>query len=96
MTTYKLLPAARADLEGIWAYTQRHWGTVQAERYIRGIQATCEALASGTQISRSAEDIRPGYRKAAAGSHMLYFRTQSDCLEIVRILHQAMDVERNL
>lgn len=96
MASYTLSPAAQADLESIWDYTVRHWGKAQAERYTRGIQAACEALGNGTLVSRSADDIRAGYRKAAVGSHVMFFRVQGDMVEIIRILHQSMDVERHL
>ena len=96
MASYTLSPAAQADLESIWDYTVRHWGDAQAERYTRGIQAACEALSNGTLVSRSADDIRAGYRKAAVGSHVMFFRVQGDVVEIIRILHQSMDVERHL
>ena len=62
MAGYSLSPAARADLESIWDYAVTHWGEAQAEDYTRKIQAACEALSKGTIITRSAEDIREGYR----------------------------------
>ena len=96
MAGYRLSPAAQADLESIWDYTVRHWGEAQAEDYTRNIQAACEALSKGKMVSRSAEDIRQGYRKVAVGSHVLFFRLQSGVVEIIRILHQSMDVERHL
>ena len=48
MVGYALSPAARADVEGIWDYTVRHWGEAQAERYTRDIRDACEALGDGT------------------------------------------------
>ncbi len=70
---YALSPAARADVEEIWDYTLRHWGEAQAERYMRNIGDACEALGNGTLTGRSAEDIRAGYRKAAVGSHVVFY-----------------------
>ena len=96
MAGYSLSPAARADLESIWDYTVTHWGEAQAEDYTRKIQAACEALSKGTIITRSAEDIREGYRKVTVGSHVIFFRIQSGVVEIIRILHQSMDVGRHL
>lgn len=40
--------------------------------------------------------IRPGYLKARAGSHLIYFRMTATDLEIIRILHGKQDVERHL
>ncbi len=96
MAGYALSPAAQADLENIWDYTVTHWGEVQAEDYTRDIQAACEALSNGMLVSRSADDIRAGYRKVAVGSHVMFFRMQSDMVEIIRILHQSMDVGRHI
>lgn len=96
MMGYVLSPAAQADLETIWDYTVKHWGEAQAERYTRDIQAACEALSNGTLISRSADEIRKGYHKVAVGSHVIFYRQRSDAVEIVRILHQSMDVGRHI
>ncbi len=96
MAGYALSPAARADIEGIWDYTLRHWGEAQAERYTWNIRDACEALGNGTLSGRSAEDIRAGYRKAAVGSHVMFYRMREDVVEIVRILHRSMDVGRHI
>ena len=73
-----------------------HWGEAQAERYTRDIRDACEALGDGTLSGRSAEDIRAGYRKAAVGSHVMFYRVRADVVEIVRILHRNMDVGRHI
>ena len=51
---------------------------------------------TGRVSSLTAEDIRSGYRKTACGSHMIYFRQDGDDIEVIRILHQSMDVGRHL
>lgn len=97
MSGFVLSPAARADLEAIWRYTAGRWGTDQAERYLRLIQTACEALAQGRQIGRSAEDVRAGYYHAEVGSHILFFRLgEAGVIDVVRILHQRMDIDRHL
>ena len=91
-----LSPAAAADIEDIWNYTAGRWNALQAERYIRGIDEACRQLWAGTRTSRPV-DIRAGYRKAAVGSHVLYFKTTpGGGIVVVRILHQSMDVARHL
>ncbi len=96
MNRLALAPAAQADLDGIWDYTARHWGADQAELYLTAIRDACLDLAKGVRPSRPV-DIRSGYRKLAVGSHVLFFRIADDGgIVVVRILHRAMDVERNL
>jgi toxin ParE1/3/4 len=97
MTAYRLTPAAQADLDNIWNYTAERWGVEQAERYLHAIRGACEALADGRRRGQSIDAIRPGYRKLASGSHFLFFRmTDRGEIEIIRILHQRMDVPRHL
>ncbi|WP_424934654.1 type II toxin-antitoxin system RelE/ParE family toxin [Amaricoccus macauensis] len=88
-------PGAAADIDGIWDYTVHRWDGDQAERYIDQIRDTCLALAAGRTTGRVVT-VRSGYLKYPAGSHMIYYRETSARLEIIRILHQRMDVESHL
>jgi toxin ParE1/3/4 len=96
MTSFALSPRAREDLSKIWDYASRRWGMDQADLYIRKIVSICTDLGSGRLQGRSAEAIRPGYRKYAAGSHVLFYRlNDDDKVEVIRILHQRMAVGRH-
>jgi len=88
-------PAAEADLADIWRYSAEQWGVNQAEHYIDDIRDACHALATGTRQGRTV-DIRPGYLKYLVGRHLLYFKENDGCLEIIRILHARMDVAHHL
>lgn len=97
MSRYLLSPAAQADLEQIWDYTHDRWGVDQAEEYLRDLQRAIERAAANPRIGRSCDEIRPGYRKLAAGSHTLFYRvTAEGVIDVVRVLHQRMDVDRHL
>jgi toxin ParE1/3/4 len=91
VTSHRLAPAAEADLADIWDWTESNFGTEQAELYVRLIQRTIEDVAAGRRRARSAEGVRAGYRKVAAGSQMVYFRQDAGTIDVVRILHQRMD-----
>ena len=91
----RFTPAARADLAVIWDYTARHWDREQADRYLDEVHGVCLALATGEMVSRPV-DLRPGTRKARAGSHMVYVREGAESLDVIRILHQRQDVDRHL
>ena len=97
MSRYVLSPAARADLSDIWDYTCERWSEDQAETYVREIQRAIEGLADDPLIGRVCHEVREGYRKYAVGSHTLYYRIAGDDLiDVVRILHKRMDVDRHL
>jgi toxin ParE1/3/4 len=96
VTRWLLTPAAQADIDAIWAYSAERWGTERAIRYVLTIRAALDGLVEGNSVSRSAEHVRPGYRKHLVGSHVVFFRLQDGDLHVVRILHQHMDVDGQL
>lgn len=97
MSDFTLSPRARRDLSEIWDYTAHRWGEDQADRYVRQITAVCTDLAAGRKAGRSADAIRAGYFRCTAGSHVLFYRLgDAQGIEVIRILHQRMDVERHL
>lgn len=96
MRELRFTPAAQSDLEAIYDYSVAHWGTTRAERYILDIRDACAALATGERAGNAINDIRPGYRRLAIGSHVLFFKPSASRIEIVRILHGRMDVARHL
>ena len=95
MKALVLSPAAEIDLANIWDYSAATWGPDQADRYTDEIEEIAQLLATGQKRGRPV-DVRKGYLKYAAGSHMLYFRDQGQTIEIIRILHQHQDVSLNL
>ncbi|MFT4257149.1 MAG: type II toxin-antitoxin system RelE/ParE family toxin [Pseudoxanthomonas sp.] len=97
MSGYALTPTAQADLSDIWDYSALHWSRRKADEYVRDIRDICEALAEHRLPGRDASNIRPGYRKQSCASHVLFYRTRNDGdIEIIRILHQRMDVASHL
>ena len=93
--TYRLFPLAEADLEEIWLYTFNNWSLEQADKYHASIVAAFEGLAAGVKTGPRV-DIREGYLKYAVGSHFVYYRLSDSGIDIVRVLHQKMDVARHL
>ncbi|MEO1458946.1 MAG: type II toxin-antitoxin system RelE/ParE family toxin [Pseudomonadota bacterium] len=97
MSRLLFTPLAKADLAEIWDYTVERWGLAQAETYVREIDAACRELAAGTRASTEIDEIRPGYRKALVGRHVVFFTlTDAGDTVVIRILHQRRDVPRHL
>jgi toxin ParE1/3/4 len=97
VSRYVLSPAARADLERIWDYTSDRWDDDQAEAYVRDIQRAIERVAANPLIGRVCDEVRPGYGRHAVGSHTVYYRiSTAGLIDVVRILHRRMDVDRHL
>ena len=92
---YRLSPLAEADLENIWTYTVETWSEEQAELYHASLTSACDGLARGIKMGR-VSNIREGYFKYAVGLHMIYFKQRDLGIDIIRVLHQSMDVSRHL
>jgi len=97
VSRYLLSPAAQTDLEQIWDYSCHRWEVEQADEYLRELQRAIERVVANPRIGRACDEIRPGYRKLAVGSHTLYYRVAPDgVIDVVRVLHQRMDVDCHL
>jgi toxin ParE1/3/4 len=97
MPTFTLTNKAIADLKDIGLYTLEHWGREQRNLYLQMLDASFQQLASNPLSGKDCSDIRNGYRKFNAGSHVIFYRQKSsDSIEIVRILHGRMDCETRL
>ena len=86
---------AETDLEEIWLYTFERWSQEPADKYVKDIISTLKLLAKGTKAGRQCL-VRNDYFQYSAGSHIVFYRSIKHTLEVVRILHQRMDIELHL
>lgn len=93
---YRLTPAAQRDLSSIWDYTVERWDEDQAEIYVLEIKNAIERIADQPHRGRTVDDLRPGYRRYAIGSHLIFFVEDDGDVEVIRILHQRMDPDRHV
>ncbi len=93
---FRLTHAALEDLRSIRAYTLETWGVEQEDRYLDRIWAKFDSLRLDPSSYRLQPDLFPGCRIAAEGKHVILFRAGADLLEVVRVLHAAMDFKRHL
>lgn len=94
---YYISHQAVIDLENIWKYTFDHWSLQQADRYYHLIISEIEYISLHKHVGRPRNDIRQGYRSTKVKSHLIFYReTDDQKIEIVRILHERMDIEERL
>jgi toxin ParE1/3/4 len=53
-------------------------------------------LADEPHLGNARDDIRKGYRVYHVGRHLIYYRPKPTGIEIIRILHDRMNVETHL
>ena len=84
---------AVSDLEEIWIYTVEKWSIEQADRYYNLVFDEINYICKHINTGKSMEHIRKDYRAAKVKSHLIFYRVVSDTIEIIRILHERMDIE---
>lgn len=94
---YRISEQAIDDLNDIWIYTFRKWSKKQADRYYDLILGEIEFIADNFMTGKSAELTRKNYRYINVKSHLIFYRkVDNEIVEIVRILHQRMDIKKHL
>lgn len=95
--SYRISRKALSDLSNIWKYTLHKWSEEQAERYYKLIIQEIEYLSDKPESGRQLDDIKKGYRCSKVKSHFIFYKNGKDgVLEVVRILHQMMDIPNRL
>lgn len=84
------------DLEDIWLYSFQNWSLVQADRYHSLLLKEIEFLSLNPKSGKDQSHIRTGYRSTKVKSHIIFFRILEGELEIIRILHERMDIPNRL
>ena len=95
---FKISNEAQNDLENIWLYTFETWSIEQADRYIELIIDEIEYLANNPNTGKDFSSVRKGYYRSKVKSHFIFYKInqKEKLIEIIRILHQQMDIENRL
>lgn len=95
---YKISKSALEDLEKIWLYTFKTWSKEQADHYFDLIMDEIEYLSANPKSGRDYNEIRKGYFCSRVKSHFIFYRIniKNEEVEIIRILHQQMDISSRL
>ncbi|MEM9078891.1 MAG: type II toxin-antitoxin system RelE/ParE family toxin [Bacteroidota bacterium] len=95
---FKISQEANRDIEKIWLYTYENWSFEQADRYFNLIMDEIEYLAENPESGKDYSLIRKGYFRSRIKSHFIFYKInrKKEEIEIIRILHQRMDIESRL
>ena len=92
--SYRISEKAVEDLENIWTYTLHKWSIEQADRYYNLIINEIEFITKNFMSGKSMDHIKNGYRVTVVKSHLIFYRkSQDNQVEVIRILHQRMDIK---
>jgi len=97
MANYRLTKKGVEDLAGIWNYTVDTWSENQADHYLQMLLDSCKDIANGRVIGKHYDGILKSLYGIKAGKHIIFYRkVESDVVEIVRILHEQMDLSKRI
>lgn len=68
----------------------------QADRYYNLIFDEINYICKNINAGKSMEHVRKGYRATKVKSHLIFYRVLNDTIEVIRILHEQMDIESRL
>jgi len=96
MPQYILSPNAQKSLRNIKAYSLEEFGEEQTTTYLKLIEKKLQMIATSPGIGRKREEIKKGYLRFLAGSHVIFYRKSKNHVDIIDILHQSMEPYRHL
>ena len=97
MSGYRLTPAARDDLFGIWAYVAHH-NPRAADKLEADVIAACEHLAAKPDLGHWRRDltVKPVRFYTVRAHYLVVYDPATEPLEILRFFHGARDVAAEL
>ena len=97
MAKFHFTNKAVEDLSEIWNYTVDNWSENQADKYYELLIEACKELAAKPSLGYHYDLISKNILGYKTGKHIIFYRVLSENeIEIIRILHEMMDLERRL
>lgn len=94
MVELRLRAAAEADLAEILDHSVERFGEEVATAYLRGFERSFDLVRRYPQAGALRLEIEPPIRCLRHRSHRIFYDLEGEMVWIVRVLHQAMDIER--
>jgi len=87
---------AENDLLEIWLYTADEWSFSQADIYLDQLNSGVTHLISNPKLGRNREDLRKGYRSLLVNHHIVFYKIVGEEIQVIRILHESVDIPQHL
>jgi toxin ParE1/3/4 len=97
MAKYFLTNKAVDDLSMIWQYTYEALSETQADKYYTLLTRSFQEIAMNPGLGRAYTEIDNSIVGYPVGKHIVFYHTiASDTIEVIRILHQRMDLKTRI
>ncbi len=97
MTIYRLLRDAERDLVEIGNFAAERWGETRSRDYLLEIRSALDRLSANPMLGSRRDRLPPTMLAYPAASHRIYYRIAAGGrVEVIAILHPAMDTVRRI
>ncbi len=97
MTKVTLRQEAIDDLSDIWIYTALEWSESQADKYYNAIKSTCKEISKNSNLGKNYPEISKDLLGFRSGRHIIFYHVlPEEEIEVIRILHEQMDLKNRL
>lgn len=98
MAEFTLTNRTVEDLSEIWNYTVDKWSEIQADKYYTiNLLNYCRDLAEHPGSGKNYEIVTAGLLGFNVNRHIIFYRiVSSNEIEVVRILHEMMDLRNRI
>jgi toxin ParE1/3/4 len=79
-------------LISIATYSEREWGPELKRKYLDRIARRLQSVRSNPRLGRLRSDVKAGLFSVLCGSHIVFYTATDHELNVIRIMHQRMDV----
>ena len=88
---------ANDDLNSIWNYTYENWSENQTDKYYAALKFDCLEIGKNPELGKVYNGISRNLLGLKSGKHIIFYHSISkNEIEIIRILHERMDLENRL
>lgn len=85
------------DLNRIWDYTFENWSEKQADKYYATIKFACNGIGEDPDVGKRYDGVNKNLLGLKCGKHIIFYQLLSENqIEITRILHERMDLEKKM
>lgn len=85
-------PEADQDLVSIWLYGATEWSPHRADNHLLSIEVALDRLKPNPELGRTRNELINGMRSILVDPHVVFYRRVDGNIEVVRVLHQQVDV----
>lgn len=96
MPTIVLRREAQLDLDKIDSFSRKRFGNEAADEYMGQFESAFRRLAEYPEIGAPFPYQRVPLRSYRVGTHRIFYYFDGQRVVVVRVLHQAMNMERHL